>query len=80
MPDIRQAVRAVTEHLVSLSALVPAENARLEEFQYDPEQGQWNLTFSFDDPYGPQRIYRKFEVDSVGQVISMKIREPAAPF
>jgi len=77
--NIRMAVDSVKQHLQYLSDLGPRGEPRLEEFDVDDDLGIWTLTLSFDDPFGAQRIYRVFQVNSEGDVVSMKIARVGEP-
>jgi hypothetical protein len=74
MPDIREAVEAVIEHLATLRSLAPTKDPRLEEYHYDEDESVWNLVFSFEDISGAQRIFRTFQVNDFGEILSMKTK------
>ena len=65
--------------------MMPVLGERLEEFDYDDNEGVWLLTLSFDEQLSSalipeRRNYKTFAVDALsGEVMSMKTRNLLLP-
>jgi hypothetical protein len=79
MIDVEEAVKAVVDYVQRFGSLLPSGGPRLEEFDYDESDAHWVITMSFDDPYGPARVYKTFAVDKEDKVQSMRIRDVRNP-
>lgn len=74
--DVKNAVNFALAYIQSFGPILPANNIRLEETEYNEKEGVWMITFSTSDtPLGSFRTYRQLDVDAnTGGVRSMKVR------
>lgn len=80
MLPVRSAVQAAMDYIAQFSDLVPANDVRLEETDFDDRANEWYVTLSIvDNEFTGHRIYKLFRVDGdSGLVKSMKNRNPYA--
>lgn len=67
--NVKEAVTAAKQHLAALSADLPVEGLRLEEFFYDDHLCVWSLTIGGG---GQSRVVRVCEADK--SVLSVTVR------
>lgn len=85
MITVQQAVSATLDYIKQFEKVLPMSGIRLEEFDFDYDDGVWRITMSFTEPQittlvTPPRLYKTFSVNAEdGKVMSMKIRNPLAP-
>jgi hypothetical protein len=87
MISVQDAVTAVLGYVKQFDKILPSENVRLEEFEFDDTKRTWLITLSFMEASGPissvlqsgTPAYRTFAVDAeTGHVMSMRLRSPSA--
>jgi hypothetical protein len=76
--DVKQAVKIATQYLKKLYGAQSISNIRLEEVEFNDEEGSWLITISFidTDDLIPERVYKVLEIDAdTAEVIAMRMRE-----
>jgi hypothetical protein len=84
MIDLKSAVNVALDHIKLFERIMPTDNVRLEEFDFDADQGEWLITLSFAEGsfagVSMPRTYKVFAIDGdTGYIRRMKIRNPLAP-
>jgi hypothetical protein len=89
MITVQEAVNSTLAYVKQFEGLMPSNNIRLEEFRYEDGPQYWFITLSFaEPPVGPHvvlstapppRAFKTFTIDTTGQVVAMKIRNPLNP-
>jgi hypothetical protein len=81
MIDVKSAVRIAVDYMHGLNEFLPTYELRLEETELSEDGGYWYITLSFPESIGvfEKRAFKIFKIDTeTGQVLSMKVRMPAA--
>jgi len=75
--DAQRAVQNVVGYVRGFGGLISADGMRLEETEFDTNDGSWEITMSFvDNAAIGTRIYRTFFLDNTRAVYSMKSKKP----
>jgi hypothetical protein len=84
--DVKSAVKTAMDYLAEFHDLIPVNDVRLEETEYNEGAGEWLITLSSVDSRSPtgslaaafgggKRDYKIFRIDAAkGNVKSMKVR------
>jgi uncharacterized protein YdeI (YjbR/CyaY-like superfamily) len=70
--EVKDAVKIAKEYVAEVFADEQVTNLGLEETEFDPSSGRWNITVAFSRPWNTPRTRAQEVLESLGAVSSLR--------
>ena len=70
--DVKNAIKIAKDYITEVLADEQVTNLGLEETEFDPETGRWNITLGFSRPWNTPRTRAQEVLENLGAVPSLR--------